>query len=522
MRIEEIKNDLIIKYKESRSEKLGRYLVSAKKLSSGEVILRDNPVVVGAASFNGNYLCFSCFRVIRTSSISLSCRKCKVAIFCSTACETRKSFHTAEECQLLQDKLTGDSVNQLDVKGILLPLRLLLIKESNPELWDKIMKLEAHLDERQNTVVWKERQEEVVDVLKFFKFTEESDEVIQRLCGIIDVNSFELRSPGTLDSALRGLYVEAALMAHDCRGNTHITVDDDFQLTVYASRPIEEGESILFNYTSSLLGTAERREHLRKGKYFECECPMCEDPEELGANLSTIYCPRCKEGSIIYEGKSRINPYLKEKKWKCKKCLRCYSGSLIKTTLELTKTRIDQADDSRVKELENLLNNLSSMMHSNHFLIMSLKQKLLALYRKEITCLNPKKKTLQRMMQLCKEILQVLEIVEPGISRLKGILLYEIHLPIVIIANKDYASREITSEELAERLEEAENYLKKSLSMLLIEPASTPEGILAKRALKEYKSLRLNLDDVRSLPPSPQSKKIDFELMKKRRNRKNK
>lgn len=60
------------------------------------------------------------------------------------------------------------------------------------------------------------------------------------------------------------------------------------------------------------------------------------------------------------------------------------------------------------------------MMHSNHFLIMSLKQKLLALYRKEITCLNPKKKTLQRMMQLCKEILQVLEIVEPGISRLKG------------------------------------------------------------------------------------------------------
>lgn len=87
MRIEEIKNDLIIKYKESRSEKLGRYLVSAKKLSSGEVILRDNPVVVGAASFNGNYLCFSCFRVIRTSSISLSCRKCKVAIFCSTACE---------------------------------------------------------------------------------------------------------------------------------------------------------------------------------------------------------------------------------------------------------------------------------------------------------------------------------------------------------------------------------------------------------------------------------------------------
>lgn len=113
------------------------------------------------------------------------------------------------------------------------------------------MNLEAHLEERRNTHVWKERQEEI-EILKSFEFFE-NDEDLQRLCGIIDVNSFELRSPGTLDSALRGLYAEAALMAHDCRGNTHLTVDDDFQLTVYASQSIDEGEPILFNYTSSLL-----------------------------------------------------------------------------------------------------------------------------------------------------------------------------------------------------------------------------------------------------------------------------
>ncbi|KAG8034570.1 hypothetical protein G9C98_007646 [Cotesia typhae] len=429
MRIEEVTTG-IVKYKESYSDKLGRYLVAAKKISPGEVILRDNPIVVGAASFNDNSLCFSCFRVIEPKPIGLKfpCPKCKVAIFCSKNCETRESFHTPEECKLLKDKLS-ESVN-LDVRGILLLIRLLLIKKRNAEQWNQIMNLEAHLEERRNTLVWKERQEEI-EILKSFEFFE-NDEDLQRLCGIIDVNSFELRSPGTLDSALRGLYAEAALMAHDCRGNTHLTVDDDFQLTVYAN------------------------------------------PEELGANLSSIYCPRCKEGLIRYEGK-KMNPYLREKKWKCKKCQRFYSGALIKTTLELTKTRIDQADESRIKELETLLKNFSAMLHSNHFLMMSLKQKLLALYRKEITCLNPKKKILQRMMELCKGILQVLEIVEPGISRLKGIILYEIHLPIIIIANKDYALKEITSEDLAKRLEEAENYLKKSLSMLLIEPASTPE-----------------------------------------------
>jgi len=79
-------------------------------------------------------------------------------------------------------------------------------------------------------------------------------ELMQKLCGILDVNTFELRSPSALDGfLLRGLYIEATLMAHDCRGNTHLTVDDNFQLTVYASVAIKQNEPILFNYTSSLL-----------------------------------------------------------------------------------------------------------------------------------------------------------------------------------------------------------------------------------------------------------------------------
>lgn len=81
-----------------------------------------------------------------------------------------------------------------------------------------------------------------------------TSDFLQRLCGILDVNSFELRSPGRLDAlTLRGLYLETSLIAHDCRANTHITVDDRFQLTVYASLPINENDVIYFNYTSSLL-----------------------------------------------------------------------------------------------------------------------------------------------------------------------------------------------------------------------------------------------------------------------------
>lgn len=98
----------------------------------------------------------------------------------------------------------------------------------------------------------------VVQVIRRFRMPAEieppSVELMHKLCGILDVNTFELRSPGSIDGLLlRGLYTEATLMAHDCRGNTHLTVDDNFQLTIYASVAIKQNEPILFNYTSSLL-----------------------------------------------------------------------------------------------------------------------------------------------------------------------------------------------------------------------------------------------------------------------------
>jgi len=82
---------------------------------------------------------------------------------------------------------------------------------------------------------------------------------MEKVCGILDVNSFELRGPNPAlmtepapGERLRGVYLDAALLAHDCIGNTHLSVDDTFYITVYASVPIPAGQPIFFNYASSL------------------------------------------------------------------------------------------------------------------------------------------------------------------------------------------------------------------------------------------------------------------------------
>lgn len=51
---------------------------------------------------------------------------------------------------------------------------------------------------------------------------------------------------------VRGLYTQAGLLAHDCIGNTFITVDSNKQLKVFASADIQSGETIFNNYTATL------------------------------------------------------------------------------------------------------------------------------------------------------------------------------------------------------------------------------------------------------------------------------
>lgn len=51
---------------------------------------------------------------------------------------------------------------------------------------------------------------------------------------------------------MRGLYAQAALLAHDCIGNTFITLDDNKQLKVFASVDIKAGDIVYNNYTATL------------------------------------------------------------------------------------------------------------------------------------------------------------------------------------------------------------------------------------------------------------------------------
>lgn len=82
------------------------------------------------------------------------------------------------------------------------------------------------------------------------------NEVVQKVCGVLDVNTFELRGNDNQEAlkigSIRGLYASAALMAHNCTSNTHLAIDDNYIMTIRASVPIKKGSPICFNYTDVL------------------------------------------------------------------------------------------------------------------------------------------------------------------------------------------------------------------------------------------------------------------------------
>ncbi|XP_045488401.1 uncharacterized protein LOC111001641 isoform X2 [Pieris rapae] len=379
-----------IKYEVKTSDKLGRYLVAAKDIRSGERILADQPFVLGPSS-DTSLVCFNCYLPLINKFFV--CKFCAVAPICpGDGCpEGIAKWHVQKECDFFRElklNINMSPIKMVQNVGSLLTLRALLQRDN--KLWDDFMKLETHLDQRRNSSVWE-------------------------------------------------------------------------------------------YYQSTVNGTALRQEHLLMGKYFQCTCERCLDATELGTHMSSALCPACKTGFITKAGE----------KWQCHHCKEETDDSVIGFKVKCCEKKLDVINKKDEKELEEYIRNVSLVLAPNHYLLIDAKQRLAGVIRDAINREpRPTKKMMRRKLNLCEELLPVLEVLSPGICRTKAITMYELHLAIVQLAKKEFDSREITGPKYLDELLNAEKYLKRSIEMLLIEPGNSPEGELCAKALEQYRMLK--------------------------------
>ncbi|KAH8271804.1 hypothetical protein KR044_006052 [Drosophila immigrans] len=480
----------------------GRYLVAKDAVQQGgQLLVEELPLAIGPKCGNSGVLCLGCYAPLIEEQ---RCRHCGWPL--CRACNAQQepedatnNLHWQLECCLLKAakarfyELPPDC-QQCPQLDCIMPLRVLLAKEAQPERWlEEVAPMEHHEQQRrENADVWHADRVNIAQYLRGpCKLADRfSEELIMQVVGILDVNAFEART--TQGYPLRCLYPYTGILAHNCVPNTARSIhpSEGYKIRLRAMVPLEAGQQLQHSYTYTLDGTVQRQSHLRDGKYFSCTCDRCQDASELQTHFSSLKCGQCTEGWLLPK-----QPTVLDSSWSCRGCDNSSSSEEVRQIVDALQLEVNavqalQMGAKRLEEAERLLRKYKSLLHPSHYIATGLRQLLIEMYGRvqgyEMVQLTDQ--LLERKAQLCREVLQVLDRFEPGLSRARAMNLYELHVPLVLLAKSGFIASRLSGGELQARLVEAINLLKQCVEILQHEDRSSQEGILcgvAKQALQQ-------------------------------------
>lgn len=294
------------------------------------------------------------------------------------------------------------------------PLRCLWLKENEPDKWSSLSQMESHLEERMKSDVHEVNQTNVVDFMnQYLRVTSFAEREVHTICGIIDVNGFEIPGPNAI-----GLYGKACLLEHNCIPNTNRTFDSHFNIIIRAAVKIPKGCHITTCYTDPMWGTANRQLHLKTSKYFSCSCSRCLDPTELGTHLSSLRCNHCPpdKGQVL---PSPI-PTAPEV-WVCSSCGATLDPQQVDGYLKQLGEKLVLLKESPLSASEAFLKATASRLSENHYYRSDVKLAMAQMYgrtaagaQQEAKLQDLSKDLLARKEELCRDVLAQANLFCPG------------------------------------------------------------------------------------------------------------
>ncbi|CAG7786915.1 unnamed protein product [Allacma fusca] len=450
----------------------GRYLKSKVEIKKGTLILSEKYLVAGPMRSSG-LICLGCHSEFRDNKDRRQCSKCSWPV-CGEKCASSK-FHV-NECKFFMENkippprvLDNNSETAFDF-GAITVLRGLLLKLNNEHDWKLLQTLEHHSQVRKDLPLWEENVKNVVEPLgkryelnKFF-----TDEEIHNVCGILEVNAFELGE----EFSYRGIFPSAAMMAHECIPNaTHFEDSKEGIIQIRSTVDIPPGTPIT--------GTTQRRRMLVETKFFECVCDRCSDPAELGTNMSTLLCPKCRTGHVL-NAKAKDKDIL----WQCSSCQAIMYPEEVDLLLDKYMSTAESTNGVRASET--FLQDCSKYFHKNHFVPFGVKFNLCQAYGREKTPIQELHESeLEKKLVLCQEVLEILDRVTPGYTITRGLILYELQATEILMSRRLFETRKFSKALLKRRLEGTVKILMEAIDILSFAHESTPEYAMAAAAKAE-------------------------------------
>jgi len=259
----------------------GRFLVAAREVKAGELLLETAPDV-GVVNESGvNRVCARCFHS-DGPVLEVRCGQCEYAYYCSEACKVEASSLHSVECPVLarlrksQLQLAGRNRNLLTSLRLL--VQVLYFRRRTPdetllrELCDGLAAFRLQPS-------WLERSRRYQAVAESFAevcgddFQWTSEEVFAVL-GMADSNVFSLWISKAQHRTGCVLYGVASLLNHSCIPNV-ARVQRGCRAELFALRDVGEGEPLCLAYANPKMERTVRRRGLSSDYGFDCQCARC-------------------------------------------------------------------------------------------------------------------------------------------------------------------------------------------------------------------------------------------------------
>ena len=223
--------------------------------------------------------------------------------------------------------------------------------------------------------------------------------------------------------------------------------------------------------------TTIRRIGLMSGKHFSCECVRCRDPTELKSFASAVLCG-CG-GTVLAADPLDLT---QDARWNCQECSQTLAALQVASQERDVTMDLNNIQRDDVRGLEDFLARHKKILHPNHASMMEAKKHLSVGYGRfpGFTFNKLSTEKLKRKITFCKEVLEFVSILEPGISTQKALTLYELWLGETEMADRLKSEEKISQSEYEAAVKESLKYLEESALILKYEPANSIHGQLYK------------------------------------------
>lgn len=435
---------------------MGRYLVAARDIEPLELVLWDRAAAVGPGA-DTLPVCLECFKKVESreggGGPAFLCPGCSFPL-CGPKC-VAGSLHK-EECSIfskLQKKPQFEDLNEKNpIYAAIAPLRLLLLKRSNPSLWAMVISLMDHNEDRfiADPTMCLSFQMIVDFFLVELRMTEFSEEEIRHVIGVLLTNGFENDHEGVTG---RAVYPNLSLCSHSCRANLRHAISPGFQVALQAQVAIKKGTELTIRYTHMLQGHLKRRRQIEDVWFFSCSCPRCCDPSESGSLASAVFCPACRNGLMLPTSSLDL-----ASEWECLGVGALGSGcgaimeaeAVVKLEEQVDKA-LEEVNLTSVEALQGLLKTFQTSLPPSHYLIVIIKRYIQdALPPLDLLTVEQ----LEEKARFCRSFIRYLGRLDPGYSQHLGLTTIELSKVQLELARRRTALGELGRDQLVAQVKE--------------------------------------------------------------------